>query len=596
MQAEAGIRRRRQEGMAHMNGKRIYVYVVATMMTASLQVELTWSQPLFNNIIDSTGIQAVTTRGIALGDYNADGRLDIYLCSNPGPSYLYRNDGQNHFTDVTAASGIEVTEMTAAPTWVDFDNDGDLDLFVAAYMGANRLYRQDNNYFHDVAAAAGVQEVGCITNQGTWADFNRDGKADLLLANTDSYRPVVLYQNSGDGTFADVTTVTGINGPPNARAAIWGDFNNDRWPDFYVHGINSSLLYINNADGTFHAANLSPTLDGFSDGLACAWRDLDNNGFLDLTLGAWYQPLCILLNLEGTFIRASGMMAGTIPQSTGGATYADIDNDGYADLHTKEVYGRELLFKNSKGSGFIDISFEAGFGDGSGGGNAACGDLDNDGDLDLIAARFEPHPLYYYRNALDRIDPSNHWLDINLIGIKSNRSAIGAKVELFAGSEMQMQERSCGESGLTQSTSLLHFGLKDKSLVDSLVVYWPCGAVQKIDNVLADQRLEIIEDPLSAIPAGRRAGRVDVPFISLQNFPNPFNASTTLEFYLPREGYVSLRVLSMQGRQMALLVDRQMAAGIHRLSWDASALPSGIYTCLLQRSGERVMKKVVLLR
>lgn len=579
-----------------MNGRLAYVYVVATMMTASLQVEQAWSQPVFSNIIDSTGIQARTTRGIALGDYNDDGRLDIYLCSNPGPSYLYRNDGQNHYSEVTAAAGVVITEMTAAPTWVDFDNDGDLDLFVAAYKGANRLFRQENGYFHDIAAAAGVQEVGYITNQGTWADYNRDGKVDLLLANTDSYRAVVLYQNNGDGTFADVTTATGIDGPANARAAIWGDFNNDRWPDFYVHGINSSLLYINNADGTFHAATLSPTLDGFSDGLACAWRDLDNNGWLDLTLGAWYQPLCILLNLEGTFVRASGMMAGTIPQSTGGATYADIDNDGYADLHTKEVYGRELLFKNSKGSGFIDISYEAGFGDGSGGGNAACGDLDNDGDLDLIAARFEPHPLYYYRNALDRIDPTNHWLAVKLTGIKSNRSAIGAKVELFAGSERQMQERSCGESGLTQSTSLLHFGLKDKSLVDSLVVYWPCGAVQKIDLVQADQQLEIIEDPLSFIPYGRRAGNVDVSFISLQNFPNPFNATTTLEFYLPRAEYVSLQVVSIHGRQVAMLVDGPMAAGNHRLSWNASALPSGIYSCLLQLGKERVLKKVVLLR
>jgi len=320
----------------------ICTFIIAAGMV--LVTGIAQSQPLFSNIIDSTGIEAMTTRGIAVGDYNGDGWLDLYLCSNPGPSYLYRNDGHNRFTDVTSQTGVGIEGLSAAPTFVDFDNDGDLDLYVAAYYDPNRLFRNDGGHFVDIAAAAGVQVSGLTTNQATWGDYDRDGWVDLLIANSTEVHSNILYHNNGDGTFSDVTAGAGISGPAFTRAAIWGDYNNDSWPDIYIHGIQECALYTNSHGGLFWNTNQPSALDGFYDGLACAWRDIDNNGFLDLTLGARDASMRILLNQNGLFDLDNRFIPGTIPRNNGGATYIDIDNDGYPDLYSKELYGKEYLY------------------------------------------------------------------------------------------------------------------------------------------------------------------------------------------------------------------------------------------------------------
>lgn len=556
------------------------------------------SQFLFTNMIDTTRIDAQTTRGMALGDFDRDGLLDLYLCSNPGPSYLYHNEGGNRFTDVSRRAGVKIDLLTAAPTWIDFDNDGDLDLFVASYWEPNRLFRNDGGYFRDVAETAGVQEIGKTSNQGAWADYDRDGRADLLIANFEGSAPNALYHNNGDGTFTNVSDKVGIGPPATARAAIWGDYNNDLWPDLYIHGQSGTVLYTNNGHGFFRKTNVSPALDDFCDGLACTWRDVNNDGFLDLTLGAWNAYLRLSLNHDGTFSRADRFFPGAIPQNNGGATYADIDNDGFPDLYTKEVYGKEFLYKNNNGKGFIDITRESGLEPSTSGGNAVSGDMDNDGDIDLIAVQFEQHRLFYYVNGLEKITPSNHWLKVELIGIHSNRSAIGAKVRLYSRTTVQMQEKSCGESGQSQSSPLLHFGLRADARIDSIIVHWPSGVVQKETAIAVDETITIKEKAVSTTVADPH----HLPDgFTLQNYPNPFNAVTIVRYRIPASGNVRLEIYDVLGKPIRLLSDGYQAIGEHSLSWDGTdqnqnSVPSGIYMIRLQAMGFVQMRKVVLAR
>lgn len=425
------------------------------------------------------------------------------------------------------------------------------------------------------------------SHQATWGDYDRDGWVDLLIANTAEDRANILYHNNGDGTFSDVTFAAGISGPAYTRAAIGGDYNNDSWPDIYVHGIQESVLYTNSRGGFFSHDNKPSALDGFNDGLACAWRDIDNNGFLDLTLGARDASMRLLINQNGRFDLDNSFFPGTIPRNSGGATYIDIDNDGYPDLYSKELYGKEYLFKNSSGTRFIDITDEAGFTSGSNGGNAVCADLDNDGDMDLVAAQFDPHRLFYYENALEVINPSSHYLDVELTGTQSNRSGIGTRVIVFAGGTLQMQEKTCGESGIAQSTPRLHFGLKDYTSVDSLLLYWPSGIRQKVGATGANQIVTILEDgPNVGVEYSRNQNSSPEAF-TLRNFPNPFNPTTRIKYTLPSKSYVSLKIFNLKGELKRTLVEGEVGPGDQSVQWDGSdesgrMVPAGIYLCQLK--------------
>lgn len=213
--------------------------------------------------------------------------------------------------------------------------------------------------------------------------------------------------------------------------------------------------------------------------------------------------------------------------------------------------------------------------------------MDNNGDMDLIAAQFDPHRLFFYRNALEVINPSSHWLDVELTGTQSNRSGIGTRVIVFAGDSMQMQEKSCGESGLTQGTPRLHFGLKDYTSVDSLILYWPSGIRQKVGVTGANQIVTILEDgPNVGVEISRNQNSSPEAF-TLRNFPNPFNPTTRIKYNLPSKSYIFLRIFNLKGELIRTLVEGEVGPGDQSVQWDGSdesgrMVPAGIYLCQMK--------------
>jgi hypothetical protein len=495
--------------------------------------------------------------GCAFIDYDNDGWPDLFLLSgerlNGTPesatNRLYRNNRDGTFTDVTAQAGLTRTGWASGVCVGDFNNDGFEDLFVT-YWGQNALYRNNGNgTFTDITKEAGLAYdgprrwgAGC-----TFVDYDRDGRLDLFvthyldldLATTPKPGengncmwkgvPVncgprglptavpVLYHNNGDGTFTDVSRKSGVSKLTGSYAmtAVTADFNNDGWPDIYVACDSTpSFLLQNNGDGTFTDIGLEAGValneDGNEQaGMGIGIGDFNLDGNLDIFKTHFADDTCILYRNDGkaTFedvtIR-SGLGVET-RFVTWGAGIVDLDNDGYPDLFavTGNVYPEvekvapeypyrtpRFIFRNLGNGRFEELIEEGGPGVSAAHASRGCafGDFDNDGDIDALIVNLNEPPSLLRNDA----SASNHWLKIKLVGTKSNRSAIGATVVANYGGKRQAQAVTSQSSFYSANDLRLHFGLGAAESAD-LEVRWPSGAREAFTSVAAD-RLVAIEE------------------------------------------------------------------------------------------------------
>jgi enediyne biosynthesis protein E4 len=499
--------------------------------------------------------------GLAFFDYDHDGWLDIYLTNGtrfdakwePGKeptSHLYKNNRDGTFTDVTAKSGLARTGWQTGVCVGDYDNDGWDDLF-CCFWGHNILFHNNGDgTFTDVTHKAGVYDEKIRWGAGcTWLDYDRDGRLDLFVCNYIKLDPDntpsknepavcqwkgiatmcgprglpgdtnVLFHNNGDGTFSDVTEKAGIlkPGPRYSITAVSYDFDNDSWPDIYV-AVDSqpSILFRNNHDGTFTdqavIAGVAYSEDGHEQaGMGVGVADYDCDGSFDIFKTNFADDTCNLYhnNGDGTFSDvtfASGI--GINNQYVAwGCGFLDYDNDGWADImqingHVyPEIERRDtgqtfknprLVYKNLGGGKFKDVSAEMGPGisEHFSSRGAAFGDYDNDGDIDVVILNMNDLP------SLLRNDGGNaqNWIKIKLIGTKCNRTAIGARVRVVTGNHAQMDEVHSGTSVMSQSDLRLHFGLGKALTIDVLEVKWPTTQkIEKFTQVKANQILTIRE-------------------------------------------------------------------------------------------------------
>ncbi|MCD6167221.1 VCBS repeat-containing protein, partial [bacterium] len=435
--------------------------------------------------------------GIALGDYNSDGHLDVYIAYYYGSDYLFANNGDGTFSDVTESAGLGVIDSSLSATWGDFNNDGFLDLYVAVKKGFNRLFKNTGDgYFEDIAGSAGVTAQYLNSYIGIWGDYNNDGFVDLYVVNFESGESNILFRNNGNETFTDVTSEAGVEGGPyqKSRSAAWGDFNNDGYLDLFVNNQGSDFLYRNNGDGTFTDVTYSAGIEDLGNGSGCAWGDYDNDGFLDLFItnkdgrNGLYRN-----NGDETFTDVTSS-AGVLV--TGGSTccsWADFDNDGDLDIYVSFVAGgNEYLFSNNDDGTFTNIISESGVTSGIGGHAAAWGDYDNDGDLDMFVTSLISKQVYVFKN---HVGNSRNWLHIQPVGLVSNEAGIGTRVKVVAGEKAQIRVVNGGESYISQHSLPLEFGLGSITSVDSIIVHWPSGVVQDTADVPANQVL-IMKEPL----------------------------------------------------------------------------------------------------
>ncbi|MBX7174899.1 MAG: CRTAC1 family protein [Pyrinomonadaceae bacterium] len=496
--------------------------------------------------------------GVAFFDYDNDGWTDVFVMNGTRlegfpkgkePTiHLYKNNKNSTFTDVTEKVGLRRTGWGSGVAVGDYDNDGNEDLFLT-YYGQNVLYRnKGNGNFEDVTKKAGLPVDYIRWGSGaTFIDYDRDGKLDLFVANYLKFDvatapepgkggncfwkgiPVncgpkglptdtnLLYHNNGDGTFTDVSEKSGIAkvGGRYSMTAIVTDFNNDGWQDIYVAcDSTSSTMYRNNQDGTFTDVSLESGTAYNEDGNAQAGMgvtigDYDNDGSPDIFKTHFADDLPILYKNSGRgFFDDASRMAGFdhtryVQWGTG---FADFDNDGWEDILTVtgnvypevEKYFKEyphrsprLLYQNLGNGRFKDVSAMGGTGITEPKSSRGCafGDFDNDGDVDVLVMNMNEPPLLL-RNDLKS---ENNWLSIKLIGTKSNRSAIGSRVTIKIGEQKQMQEVTSQTSYYSHNDFRQHFGLGKNKQVDELVIRWANGDVETIKNVAANQFVTIKE-------------------------------------------------------------------------------------------------------
>jgi hypothetical protein len=497
-------------------------------------------------------------------DFDADGWTDIFLVdggSLADPKVhatarhrLYRNKGDGRFDDVSAAAGIRHAEYGMGACAADYDRDGRIDLYVTN-LGPNTLYRNmGNGTFTDVTRTAGVGAALWSTSCG-FADFDLDGDVDLFVTNyLDAGRennpfcgdprrrirvychplnhkpqPNLLYRNDGNGRFTDVSVEAGIGGVRgNGLGVSIGDYDDDRWPDVFVaNDAVPNFLFHNDGKGRFTEVGLAAGVAVARDGKARAgmgteFADYDGDGRLDLVVTNHEFETHSLFHNEGKGLFsdatiASGIGPPTLPHVGFGVAFLDGDNDGALDLAITNGHvvdntalfrdgsthaQRKLLFRNT-GRRFVEVGRQAGeFAAETVGRTLAVGDVDNDGDLDVLVTG-NGRPTELLRNDA----PGGNSLQVRLAGVGSNRDGIGARLRLVAGGRTQIREVKSGSSYLGQNDLRAHFGLGAASVVDRLEVRWPGGQVDVVPGIRANQIVTVREGTGLAgqVPFARRA-------------------------------------------------------------------------------------------
>jgi hypothetical protein len=497
------------------------------------------------------------TGGVAVFDYNNDGLLDIFFTNGAAipsleksdPRYynrLFRNNGDGTFTDVTESAGLKGAGYSMGVAAGDYDNDGFVDLYVTGVNYNQLFHNNGDGTFTDVTARAGVggllpgsRKPWSVT--AGWFDYNNDGLLDLFVVNYLDYdistaalcnkegTPAycspngfrgtsnILYRNNGDGTFTDVSAESHISQYVGKGMGVaFADYDNDGFTDIFVSNDTfQNYLLHNNGDGTFTdmalEAGVAFTGNGKTvAGMGADFRDLDNDGKPDIFHAAMFgDTFPLYRNLgDGQFEDATGgagLMALTSRFTAWGTGAFDFDNDGRKDLFTATsdildnadaVVHRpyalsNLLLRNKGNMVFEDVSAKAGAGFSMPAAHrgAAFGDFNNDGKIDIVVTVLNGSPELL----MNRTRNENHWIILKLIGVKSNRDGLGTRVKVTTSRGDQYNEATTAVGYNSSSDKRVHFGLGDAAVIDKIELVWPSGIKQTLSNVKADQVLTLTE-------------------------------------------------------------------------------------------------------
>jgi enediyne biosynthesis protein E4 len=444
----------------------------------------------FEDVTEKAGLQGVGYgMGVAVGDYDNDGYEDLYVTAY-GTNRLYHNNGNGTFTDVTEKSGTGGSGWSTSAAWVDLDNDGLLDLVVLRYLQWD---------FDDI-----------------WCGEHREGYRSYCHPDTFPAVSPLVYHNDGNGHFTEVATKVGLDKPGKGLGIAIADFDRDGKIDVVM--ANDSMLeflYRNKSNGNFEEVGLPAEVAVDSEGRTYAgmgvdFQDYDNDGLPDLVITNLANQRYALYrnNGDSTFSYdsyVSGIGGMSMLHSGWGVHFLDYDNDGLKDLliaqgHDLDTiqlnfpqlrYKEPMLLARNTGKGFVDVSAQSGdiFHQAWAGRGLAIGDIDNDGRIDAVVTTNDG-PAYILRN---ETVTSNHWLTLSLVGHRSNRDGIGAEIKLTTATGSQYVTVTTAGSYLSSSDKRAHFGLGANTVAKSIQIHWPSGILQTLENVRADQILAVDE-------------------------------------------------------------------------------------------------------
>jgi enediyne biosynthesis protein E4 len=494
--------------------------------------------------------------GVAWLDYDQDGLMDLYFVQSgptdlykpdhPMRSALYHNNGDGTFTDITEKAGVAAENHYGQGVAVgDYDNDGYPDIYVTGYGSAILYHNNDDGTFTDVTNKAGVGDEGNWSTSAAWIDYDKDGYLDLVVTNYIEWSPknnlwcgehrpgyrsychpgnykgqkTKLYHNNHDGTFSDVSDSSGV-GKPEAKGmgVVVADFNNDGWPDIAIANDSwPNFLFINKHDGTFQdisfISGLAASEDGrYEAGMGIDAADVDGDGWqdvyithLDFELNRLYHN-----NRDGTFTDvtfSSAIGNKAILLSGVSMKFIDYDNDGWPDIlqlngamvdnvqlyHSEVTYKEPLLMFHNLGKGQFEKIADGALGPDFSrliaGRGLATADFDNDGDIDVVTNNRGDYPSLLRNDGGN----ANHWLEILLIGTKSNRDGVGASLKITAGDFVHVEQSKGGMSYMSASDPRILFGLGKHTKIDSLEITWPSGRIDRLKDLPSDKIIAIKE-------------------------------------------------------------------------------------------------------
>jgi hypothetical protein len=501
--------------------------------------------------------------GLGLIDYNGDGWLDIYflnggpLPGDPQPDHppmnaLYRNNHDGTFTDVTIQSGTGISGYCLGCAVADYDNDGHEDIFITGFGRNWLLHNNGDGTFTDVTEKAGLGNSsypGCVGAGCAFLDYDRDGYVDLYVGhylkfdeaaakpwtlknvpaycNPRTFPPVAsqLFHNNGDGTFTDVSESSGIGKYKGyAMGVVCSDFDGDGWPDIFVgNDVIENFLFHNKHDGTFEEIGLPAGVayDQYGDPLGTMGAnagDFNGDGLPDILITDYQSKLDTLYRNLGNMqfqdvTVTTGAGAGSFAKVKWGCGLVDFANDGVPEIFAAaghlqdrvEEYDRTTTYKErsillqQRDGRFVDVTGESGaiMATVESSRGAVFGDLNNDGKIDIVMLNARARPSVM----INETATTNHWVLLKLIGVKSNRSAVGAVARVTAGGRTQVDEVRAGRGYQSAEDLRLHFGLGLAEVIDQLEVRWPSGVTNVWTHLTADRIIQLKEDV--AVPASR---------------------------------------------------------------------------------------------
>jgi len=481
----------------------------------------------FTDIAPKIGLDKTSGgRGIAIFDYDNDGYLDIAIGAAHGGCNLYHNNGDGTFTDVSIGSGIDKSVNTFALLAADYNNDGFVDLYVTRlgfYGGDGELLRNNGDgTFTNVTEQAGLSAWGPAFG-ASWVDYDNDGFLDLYICNNlgglfDRKTPNRLFHNNGDGTFSETTEAAGLKTIWPTIGCAWGDYDNDGFQDLFVsNAMGRSQLYHNNGDGTFTdvSEKAGVTESGF--GTNATFWDFDNDGWLDIVQFVWSDhedvihtmrfgeappngtPMRVYRNnRDGTFTQVNRELNLNGAWGTMSASVGDVNNDGYVDFilgngSPKMDRLDPMVLLEFDGAQFRNTTFAAGLAYRGKSHGVTCGDLFGDGRMSMLVAAGGQYPgdlmttSVYYADKL-----AGNYLNVRLVGARSNRSAIGARVAVQADGRWQYRQVSGGTNfGCLPLEQ--HFGFGSTRCIDAVEIRWPSGLQQRFEGLEINHTFEFTE-------------------------------------------------------------------------------------------------------
>ena len=513
--------------------------------------------PRFVNVSSRLGVDTFSLAGgVVADDFDDDGDIDLLVSnwntsgqiryfSNAGKS---EKDGQITFNDCTETAGLVGIFGGLNLVQADYDNDGRLDVLVlrGAWLDdkghhPNSLLRNVGEggqvVFSDVTFDAGLGELHYPTQTAAWADFDLDGDLDLYIGNESTPKrippvPSQLFQNQGNGTFIDIAHVAGVSNERYAKAVVWGDYDADGFPDLYVSNFDgANRLYRNNKDGNFTDVAVELGITNPSQSFPAWFWDYDNDGQLDLYASAYGADIADFASIHagrmthkesaklyrnngrGGFVDVTAETKLTAPSAPMGSNFGDLDNDGYLDFYLGTGYTAifqlmpNVMYHNRGGKWFANVTVPGGFGHLQKGHAVAFADFDNDGDQDVFEQMGGAYLADKFHDALyENPGFGKCWIAFKLVGVNSNRSAIGARIriDVSTGEGRRVIYRHVNSGGSFGANPLRQtIGLGDASEIERIEILWPrSGNVQHVKGVVMGRGYQIVEGESAVKPLG----------------------------------------------------------------------------------------------